>query len=536
MPWRGPQYPGEAPTLGVLVGNWIEENLIIPDGVHFGEPYKLTDEMWNHVLHRYQLRPTAVEADAEDAFLYKGSQLVRPQKWGKDPFMAALDIFHALGPCVFAGWDANGDPVGRPHPSAWIVVAATAEDQVDNTWRPILNMLRDGPLADTPGLDIGETRIKLPGIGWIDPVTRSAKARLGARYTHASLTETHLLNGEGPTGGLTFVRAIKRNVGGMNGMWIEGTNPWDPTEDSAAQKTYEAKARDVFVDYRRPRSRPDLDDEEAVLAELRHVYGDSLRSRGGWVSERRILSEVQDPATGESEARRYYLQEITAGTSDAINAPRWLSLARTEDPLVAGEEVALGFDGSRSRDATAIWICRIRDGRLFKGRIWVPAECEGGRVPRLEVDGEMNDIFGVYDVKYLFYDPWMWQDYGDVWSARWPGRVVEFATNVEARMDKLIERFQTAYKAGELTHDGDETLTQHAKNAALAKGKKKAPREDDDPGNPASKYYLKLAKKRHGLLIDAFVAAHLAYAARGQAVEDGALEPKRKVELWGFYE
>jgi len=88
-------------------------------------------------------------------------------------------------------------------------------------------------------------------------------------------------------------------------------------------------------------------------------------------------------------------------------------------------------------------------------------------------------------------------------------------------MDKAIERVLTALKIGELTHDGDETLTEHVLNAALAKGKRKPPREDGE-GMPAE-YYMRVVKKRDGLLIDAFVAAILAYAARGLAIEKGAL-------------
>src|SRR5690606_37001043 len=144
-------------------------------------------------------------------------------------------------PVVFAGWDARGEPGGRPHPSPWIAVAATAEDQTDNTFRPLVTMLRDGPLAGTPGLDIGDTRVKLPGVGWIDPVTASAKARLGGRFTFVSITESGLLVGDGQTGGVTFGRVLKRNTAGMGGMWSEITNAWDPTENSLAQRTFEAK-------------------------------------------------------------------------------------------------------------------------------------------------------------------------------------------------------------------------------------------------------------------------------------------------------
>lgn len=521
MPWRGPQVPNEFPTLGYLVGEWIEENVVVPDGPLLGEPYKLTDEMWRHLLFAYRLDPKARQDDGADAFAYGGTQLVRPQKWGKDPFGAARCIAHALGPICFAGWDADGEPVGMPHPSPWIAVAAFSEDQTDNTYRPIVTMLSEGPLAGTPGLDIGDTRTKLPGVGWIDPVTSSAKGRLGGRFTFVSVTEPHLLIGTHPTGGVTFARVLKRNVAGMNGMWQELTNPWDPTEFSAAQLTYEAKDPAVWIDYRLPRVRVDIQDTEALRREVIYLYGDSARANGGWVSEQRIIREIQNPAAGEAEVRRFYLQEITGGTTAAVTKEGWDALARDDDPLRAGEDVALGFDGSRSRDATSLRLCRIRDGRLFRLRIWTPSNYDDNRVPRREVHQALVDTMAAYKVWFLLADPYKWQEYLDIWSGLWPDKVVEFPTNVETKMDAALQRFLSGYRLGELTHDGDPESTQHALDSVLVKGKKKPRREGEEDGVP--EYYLALGKKNPKVLIDDMVAGVLAYHARGLAIEKGAL-------------
>lgn len=532
MPWRGPEVAGEFPTLGYLAADWIE-TLPIPDGPKKGEPFRLYDEQLNHLLWKYRLDPKATEVDENDAFQFGGSMIVRGQKWGKDPLLAAVDLFHAFGPCDFAGWDADGEPVGKPSPTPWVAIAATNDVQTDNTWLPLLEMARSSDIANLPGCEIYDTYIKHPCGNPVEVITMTAWGRLGGRFTHASITESGILVGNGPRGGVAFGRTLKRNVGGMNGMWMSGTNTWDPTEGSDAQLTYEAKDPHVFVDARLARTKVDLDDGAALRREVIYVYGDAIRSNGGHVSEQRIMRDCRNPSMGESEVRRFYLSEIVAGERDAINVERWTTQERTDDPLQAGDAITLGFDGSRSRDATAIWVCRVRDGKLFRGRLWVPADYPEHRVPRPEVDEAVNSFFDAYDVHYLFADPYLWQDYLDVWAARHPGRIVEFPTNVESRMDKIVERFQTALRAGELIHDADPDLTQHAKNAALAKGKRKPPREDDDANRV--EHYLKLAKKRTGL-IDVFVAAHLAYAARGQAIEDGALVPEETTEVWGFYE
>ena len=44
--WEGPTVPGEVPTLGFVVADWIEENLTAPDGT----PIILTTEQRDDLL------------------------------------------------------------------------------------------------------------------------------------------------------------------------------------------------------------------------------------------------------------------------------------------------------------------------------------------------------------------------------------------------------------------------------------------------------------------------------------------------------
>ena len=534
MPWRGPNEPGEFPTLGYLVGSFMESNLIIPDGPQRGAPYLLTDEMWMHLIWRYRLIPTwrvhPKYPRPRDGFVYHASQLRRPQKWGKDPFMAGIAIAHALGPVQFDGWDAAGEPVGKPVATPWVQLAATSEDQTLNTWRPLYRMLDEGPLGSTPGLDVGLTGIKLPnGDGWIEQVTAAARSRLGNPINFAAFTEPHLMCER--DGSLEMFLAVDRNLTGMGGCWMQATNAWDPTEDSAAQQTAEAGEPGIYLDHRGADLAPlqDLSDERAVRARIVLKYGDSLRSAGGWVEENDIYASVTSKKTGESRARRYYLDEVTVGEKDFADPTVWAAQTRPlpgqpdDDPLVPGDAITLGFDGSRSRDGTALVACRIRDGRLFRVKTWLPPdnEAEPWRIDRVDVDKVLKAAFEAYDVWFLFADPFKWQDYLDRWAGLFPKRVVEFPTTNEKRMDAAIERFLTAFECGELTHDGDPTLTAHTKHAALKKGRKKPPREDGETRR--FDYYMSLVRKQPDQLIDTLIAALLAYAARGQAVEAGAL-------------
>lgn len=569
--WRGPNEPGEFPTLGWIVGEWIEEHCIIPAGPQKGTPYLLTREMWHHLLHTYRLDPRATVHPKYprpiDGLVYYGSQLRRPQKWGKDPLGAMRAIAHALGPVRFAGWDAYGEPVGAPVDTPWVQIAGTSEDNTANTWRPLVTCLRDGPLADTPGLDVGDTRVKLPyGEGWIEPVTAAARSRLGNPITFATFTEPHLMTTR--DGGKPMIRAMKRNLGGMGGSWVEMTNAWDPNEDSAAQDTAKARAKGVYLDHRAPDvealSPEDFADDDIVRERIVIKYGDSSRTAGGWVEVDHILELVRDGATGEAEARRYYLDEVTVGVSDLTTSLVWDSLSRpstgsdgelpddldADRELAPGEVVVLGFDGSRASDTTALIACRVRDGRWFTLGVWNPWDYSPGldertnrplpgRVPESEVVATLTAAHSAYTVWHLIADPYRWEHVLDrlvgSWGKNPDGKevVVSFPTNVERQFDRAIRKWRTAAGTGgaEFTHDGHPDVRRHALNTVLVKGSRK-PERDDDDGNPTDDHYLKLAKRRKGHHIDAIVAGILATFGRGEAIEQGALTYVPAADAW----
>jgi hypothetical protein len=541
MPWHGPVEGGDQfPTLGHIAASWIESTLVITDGPKMGQPFRLYDEQYMHLLKRYRIHPDATEADGNDAIVHRGSMLVRGQKWGKDPLLAAVALFHAFGPCDYAGWDANGEPVGRPHPSPWVFVAALNDKQTDNTWLPLKAMVEQSDLVDLSGVEVNLDMIRLPCGNPIEPLTTTAYGRLGGRFTAGSLTENGLMTDTGgdQTGGsgkrspLAFARTLIRSVSGMQGMWIGATNTWDPTEHSHAQRVYDAKPDTVYLDVKLSRKKVDFSDDEMLRDELLYLYGDSARERGGHVSVTSLMGDVRDASNGENEVRRFFLSEILAGEKAVVEPTVWTALESPKKKVKRGQSITLGFDGSRARDATALVGCRISDGKLFVIDMWKPRET-GGKVPRAKVHAAVAAAFTAYDVHYLFGDPYLWQTELDEWEGKWPKKVVDFPTNQEQRMDRAIERFLTGISSAELCHDGDERLSAHLENAAIAKGKRKPARADADTGAPIE-YYLKLAKKRDGL-IDLAVAAVLAYEARGQAIEAGALSASKQ-EVWGFLE
>lgn len=316
MPWRGPEFDGEVPTLGGMIGEWIEAHCVIPDQDHAGQPYRLTDEMWTFLLHHYRLEPDATADRWGTAFHYRRSQLVRPQKWGKGPFSAAIICAEAVGPVVFAGWDADGEPVGRPWSTPLIQVAAASEDQTGNVYDALLPMIELGPLADIiPDTAMG--RINLPGAGKIEPVTSAARSRLGQRITFAIQDETGLWLDS--NGGQMLADTQRRGLAGMRGRSIETTNAWDPGQNSVAQRTFESSAADIYRDFRQAPAGLSYTNKAERRKIHRHVYGDSW-----WIDLDRIDAEAlelieRDPA----QAERFYGNRIVQGMGAWLPAGLW---------------------------------------------------------------------------------------------------------------------------------------------------------------------------------------------------------------------
>jgi hypothetical protein len=248
MPWRGPEYPGDFPTLGYKVAEWIQTYCVIPDREDAGQPFVLTPEQLKILVLHYRIRPEA-EFDHKagrwrNFWVYdRGTQVRRPQKWGKAPLSSSIACVEAApdSEVLFDGWDADGEPVGRPWPTPHIQVTACSEDQTDNIWRALLPMIQLGPLADV--FDHGLTRINLPTGGLIEPVTAAAISRLGQRVTCALQDQTE--SWVQSNGGIKLADNQRRGLAGTGGRFFETPNAHDPVEDSVAQRTSEGKAPGV---------------------------------------------------------------------------------------------------------------------------------------------------------------------------------------------------------------------------------------------------------------------------------------------------
>lgn len=514
MPWRGPEEPGEVPTLGYQVGEWIEAHCVVADGDLLGQPYRLTEEMWTFLAHHYRLRPDATELRPASAWVFRRSQLVRPQKWGKGPFSAAIICAEAVGPTVFAGWDARGEPVGRPWATPLIQITAAAEDQTANVYRQLVPMIELGPLADVI-TDTGETRINLPGGGRIDPVTSKARTRLGQPITLALQDETATWTK--PNGGQDLADTQRRGLAGMGGRSIETTNKWDPAENSVAQQTAESSATDIYRDDRVAPASLSYRNARERRRVHRIVYGDSVLRvvngvRHGWVDLDRIEAEVlellpRDPG----QAERFFGNRAvpTGGTW----LPEGLWAAATQPVEVPpGTQVCLGFDGSDSDDWTAIRAETVEGDRFTptygpdrRPTIWNPAEW-GGSIPRSEVHAAVDELCRTYQVRLAYCDPRDWQTEIGEWALRYGDEVfVEWATYRVVQMHAALQRLVVDL-GRRTTHDACPITAQHVANARKF-------------ARPGDRYIL--GKPNQHQKIDAAMADVLCHEAASVSRESG---------------
>lgn len=501
-------------TLGWDVLRWISANLAQPDGDRAGEPFVMTNEQARFVAWFYAV-------DGSGRYAYRRGVLSRVKGWGKSPLLAALCCAELAGPVVFDGFDSDGDPVGRPHPSPWVQLAAVSEDQTDNTMRLVVDMLSMGE-ADIPGLDVGITRVNT-ATGVLQPVTAESRSREGQRTTFAVLDETHLWLKH--NGGKRLADTVRRNLAKMNGRSVETTNAYRPGEESVAEASHdyylsitEGRVREagLLYDHRAAPPETKLTDERSLRRGLRYAYGDAR-----WVDLDRIVAEVYDPATDPSDARRFYLNQFTAADDAWLLPTQWEPLADPSRVVADKSSITLGFDGSIRDDATALVGCEIDTGYLFTLGVWEkPDNVDGWEVPRVEVDAAVAAAFDRYNVQMLYADPPYWQDHLSAWQSEFGGEIVkEWWTNRTRAMVSALERFHTAVVSGDLTHDGDSRLTRHVLNARRRVGRSGLTIGKETPSSPNK--------------IDAAMAATLAYEARSDALAAG-LKRKRSGRVVGF--
>jgi hypothetical protein len=345
------------PTLGDLLDAWYEQHCTIPNALGLRIPFRQSDWQFWCTANHYRIRETAVwdedNPPLAQAFVYRRSLVVAPQKTGKGPWTAAITAGEAVGPSMFCGWAKAGDayrcedngcscgwefeyepgePMGRRRPGPLIQLLASSEEQAGNVYGPLSTIVMEGPLTELMAIREGFIRI-LDGDGGpksnrIDVVSSSAKSRLGQPITFAIQDEVGLYTKQNKL--IDVATTQRRGLAGMNGRSVATTNAWDPAENSYAQQTYDSQAKDIFKFFRQPPKAWSYKSKRERRKIHAYVYSGSP-----WVDLDNIEAEAAELiATDPAQAERFFGNRLVSGAGTWLRDGLW-EAAYAEAALVA---------------------------------------------------------------------------------------------------------------------------------------------------------------------------------------------------------
>ena len=531
-------------TLGWGVLAWMSDYVNTPGG--HDDPVRLrlliemseagisfNDNMFVPTNEQVRLLLWWYAVDGKGSYAYREGVVRRLKGWGKDPFAAALALAELCGPVAFSHFDAEGNAVGKKRHSAWVTVAAVSQDQTKNTFS-LFPVMISNRMKEDYGLDVNRFIIYSKAGGRIEAATSSPASMEGNRPTFVIQNETQWW-GTGPDGKVNEGHSMESIIEG-NMSKVEGArtlsicNAHVPGTETVAEKAYmhwqdvaAGNAIDTGQLYdalEAPAGTPISEIPSEKEDPVGHLEGiEKLRqgivvARGDstWLPVDDIVMSVLSVRNSITESRRKFLNQVNASEDSWLSPQEWDRVANVDPDaaLQPKEKIALGFDGSKSNDWTALVACRISDGMLFVVKVWDPAKY-GGEVPREDVDATVRSVFSKYDVCAFRADVKEFEAYIDQWGRAYKKKIKvnaspnnPIAFDMRGQQKKFAfdcERLEDAVIEQQVSHDGNHTLRSHVLNAKR---------------NPTSYDAISIRKvtKDSSKKIDAAVCSVLAYGAR----------------------
>ena len=188
-------FDGHVCSLGYEVLDWIHAYCAHGPGDVQGEPLDYDDEIRDFIIECYRLDPNTGRR------VYREAILSRPKGRAKSEIAGMVVVAEALGPVRFDGWDADGQPVGKPVKSPLIKCLATEESQAGNTFENAAFILGDWGPDEHPDIyaGIGGVRryqsasaVYLPNGGEVRASTSGSASKDGGKETFVVPDESHL--------------------------------------------------------------------------------------------------------------------------------------------------------------------------------------------------------------------------------------------------------------------------------------------------------------------------------------------------------
>jgi phage terminase large subunit-like protein len=433
--------------------------------------------------------------------------VILPKKNGKTTLLAALALWHLNvehdAECVIGATSRDQAGIMFDQATAFVRRAPGLQERllVRRGYREIRHRRNSGRVR-VLAADVDTADGIIPTLALMDELHRQASAGLYGIFR----------DGLGPRGGQ------------MLAISVAGEHELSPLGQmrAAARKLPTVKQRGRYV-YARS------EDGGFAMHEWALEPGDDVDDMrvvkrvnpASWQPEEELRRRHDSPSMQDWQWQRFACGLWVSSEEFWMDPEQWHARA-TDERLEPGDRIALGFDGSRVADATALVACRLGDGLVQPLAIFeAPRDPETGQpdpeweVPRELVDAAIAEAMELYDVVRGYFDPPLWQTEIDGWARDYGEEaVMRFSTN-RARMQSATERFRTDVSGGEFGHVGDEQLTAHVLNARVRQAR--------------NGYWLAKSRPSSPEKIDAAVAAVLAYEARADALAGRGEERSREL-------
>lgn len=469
-------------TLGFEAAKWIEENLVQPNGPRANKPFRLTKGQLRFLVWWYSL-------DEGGRWLYNHGVRRLAKGSGKSPFAAVLALTEFCGPVRLKDFDSKraGGCVGKSVDMPLVQIAATAESQTANTMRMVRAFASKGSeFVLRYKLDPGKTQYyKLPE-GTLEVITSSATSAEGGEGSFIIADETE--HWKPNNGGVELAATLEDNLAKSGSRMLETSNAWVPGAESVAEDTWEAwlaqeegRTRgesQILYDAVIAPPDTDLTDSESLRAALEYVYGDCP-----WIDVRNQMDRIWSPRAKPDDSKRKYLNWPTAAFDSWVAPEEWnRNTAKDGDPTTKdGADIVAFFDGSKSRDATALIGCDVDTGHIFTLGVWEPnPNDDEDNVDASDVDRVVQQMFDRYSVLAYFGDVKDWESFTrNEWPQRYGDELVLWAVpngrptepiawdmrSHKTEFAKAVETCHAEIVEGQFTHDGDSRLARHVANA-----------------------------------------------------------------------
>ena len=462
------------PTLGQQVVDFIEERAIFGPGDLMGEPAVVSSEKRAIIYRAYEVFP--------QEHRYAGRRRFKRVGWSVRKGMAKTELeawiayaeLHPEGPVRCDGFDAYGEPVGRPVNSPYIPMLAYSKEQVEELAFGVLTAVcTEGPDADL--FDVSLERIlRLSARGRDDgkavPLANSPNARDGARTTFQAFDEPHrmylprireaheTMNNNLPKRPAADAWSLYVGTAGELGQNSIAEDLYHEAQSIARGEVAEPRFfffhRDAGQVHRgeKDRSGHDLSTHDGRIAAISEATGPEGEWGPGQFED--IAELYTRPKTDKSYWERVQLNLWVQGDAQAFDPQL---LVATPGTIPLGSLVTAGFDGALFKDATAIVITDVLTGKQQLYAMWErPLDADEWEVPMAELEAVVDQLFFEYDVWRWNGDPAHYLEAHARWAGKYP-QVEEWWTHTPRKMAFACRDYRNSLRDRSITFARDET-------------------------------------------------------------------------------